>query len=298
MKLILENWRAYVNEAIIDVVSEDLSDVFENGRLKDEVVQTIERAIAEIRQQFPDLEILDYYMVGAAVTYQYSPTSDIDTTLTTPQDMDPKQYKIVDKWIEKNIDPKYMFEQRPYQFKVSPKTRKELQAVDSAYDIRTQKWIKTPDKEKAKIQRAQYVTDPESYENRMYKAVERSVQPSMKRLYKALESEDVLSEGLSEPIQKLMTHIYNGRDGIYDKIKKFRGKAYSGQDARTKERISQNWGSGNIIYKFLDREGYNVIFDSIKKAVRSNFEIVDDKFIQDLKQKLSKVINDEIGFSI
>ena len=62
---------------------------------------------------------------------------------------------------------------------------------------------------------------------------------------------------------------------VYEKIKNMRGKAYSGKDKRVQQRISQNWGTGNIIYKFLDREGYNDVFAMIKKAVRSNFEIVD-----------------------
>lgn len=55
------------------------------------------------------MEILDYFLVGAAVTYQYSNTSDIDTTIVVPENMNPQQYKLVDKWIENNIDPKYAF---------------------------------------------------------------------------------------------------------------------------------------------------------------------------------------------
>ena len=294
MKLILENWRKYIKEAIIDVVSDELSDIFENGKLKEEVVQTIEKAIAEIRQQFPDLEILDYYMVGAAVTYQYSPTSDLDTTLVIPRDMDPKQYKVVDKWIENNIDPKYMYEQRPYQFKVSPKTKDELQSVDAAYDIGAQQWIKTPDKEQAKQQHAQHVADPKSYENKIYKAVERSIQPSLKRLYKTLEQEGSLEEEVSETIKDGLKRVYKR----YEVIKDLRGKAYSGSDSRIGARISQNWGPGNIIYKFLDREGYLEVFGLVKKAIRSDFAIIDDKFIQNLKQKLSLVMDDEIGFVI
>ena len=293
MKLLLENWRKYLKEAIIDVVSDELSDIFENGELKEEVVQTIEKAIAEIRQQFPDLEILDYYMVGAAVTYQYSPTSDIDTTLVIPRDMDPKQYKVVDKWIENNIDPKYKYEQRPYQFKVSPKTRDELQSVDSAYDVGAQEWIKTPDREQARQQHTQHVADPESYENKIYKAIERSIQPSLRRLYKTLEQGDSLEEGISETIKGQLKNVYKR----YEVIKRLRGKAYSGTDPRIVDRISQNWGSGNIIYKFLDREGYLEVFGLVKKAIRSDFAIVDNEFIQKLKQKVSSVMDDEIGFA-
>ena len=84
----------------------------------------------------------------------------------------------------------------------------------------------------------------------------------------------------------------------YEIVKKFRWKAYSGMDPRVAQRISQNWGPGNIIYKFLDREGYNGVFELIKAAVGSNFKIVDDAFLQNLKQKLSTVVVSEIGYDI
>ena len=38
MKLILENWRKFVKEAIIDVVADKLSNIFKQGKLKKEVV--------------------------------------------------------------------------------------------------------------------------------------------------------------------------------------------------------------------------------------------------------------------
>ena len=39
-----------------------------------------------------------------------------------------------------------------------------------------------------------------------------------------------------------------------------------------------------------------MFFNMVKKAYRSKYEIVDTKFLQNLKQKLSNVVGDEIGF--
>ena len=303
MKILLENWKKFIDEAITDVVSDQLSDIFVDGALRPEVIKTIKKGVSEIKQQFPDLEILDYFLVGAAVTYQYSNTSDIDTTIVVSEDMDPQEYKIVDKWIEKNIDPKYAFKKRPYQFKItlaSDVSRDNLHHTDSAYDVENQSWIKKPDLETAKQQHKKHVADPESYENRIYKAIERSIQPSLVRLDRAIDLQlggrptGTINEGLSDDLKKMMNTVYK----VYKKIKNMRSKAYSGKDKRVQQRISQNWGTGNIIYKFLDREGYNDVFAMIKKAVRSNFEIVDQKFLKNLKQRLSTVVGDEIGFKV
>jgi len=302
MKLLFENWRRYVlSEAITDATSDRLSDIFEGGTLKPEVTKTIKKGLSDIKQQFPDLEILDYFLVGAAVTYQYGEASDIDTTIVISEDTDAQRYKLVDKWIENNVDPKYTFKKRPYQFKIalaSNITREKLQHTDSAYDVENQLWIKKPDLEAAKQQHKKHVADPESYENKIYKVVERSIQPSLERLLKAVDSQlkmqtaPELNEAVTEDLTRLINHVYK----IYKKIKSLRGAAFGGKDKRVQQRISQNWGTGNIIYKFLDREGYNDVFAMIKKAVRSKFDIVDQSFLETLKQKLSTVVGDEIGF--
>ena len=58
-------------EAIVDKPSQHLSDIFdEEGKLKPEVINTIQKGIQEIKSQFPQLPIDDYFLVGAAVTYQ------------------------------------------------------------------------------------------------------------------------------------------------------------------------------------------------------------------------------------
>ena len=104
-----------------------------------------------------------------------------------------------------------------------------------------------------KQQYKKHVADPESYENKIYKAIERSIQPSFVRLDRAIDLElgdratGTINEGLSDDLKKMMNTVYK----VYEKIKNMRGKAYSGKDKRVQQRISQNWGTGNIIYKCL-----------------------------------------------
>jgi len=56
----LEVASLHKDAAIIDPVAEELSEIFEGEELKEEVVNTIESQIGKIKNQFPDLEILDY----------------------------------------------------------------------------------------------------------------------------------------------------------------------------------------------------------------------------------------------
>ena len=67
-----------ISESIVDKIKDKLSNIFTpNGQMKDEVRENIKKGIDIIRKNFPELTINDYFVIGAAVTYQYSNTSDI-----------------------------------------------------------------------------------------------------------------------------------------------------------------------------------------------------------------------------
>jgi hypothetical protein len=275
----------HLGEAIVDAPSKKLSDIFDdNEKMKKEVTNTIHRGIKEIQTAFPELKIIDYFVVGAAVTYQYTDESDIDTTVVVSKDLDKDLFKKVDKWIEHNLDPKYKYGKRPYQFKINAKGRENKNA-DAAYDVRKQEWIKAPDAKRTSADYEKIVNDPNSYERKIYMAVERNVQPSLQRLDQQIKKDNSLTNAVKE----LMQSAYKR----YETIKNFRGKSY-GSDKRTDSRISQNWGVGNIIYKFLDREGYNDVFSTIKHAIKSNYDVN----LKELSSKLDKVVNDEIGYAL
>ena len=334
----LEVASLHKDAAIIDPVAEELSEIFEGEELKEEVVNTIESQIGKIKNQFPDLEILDYYLVGASITYQYDPTSDIDTTIVIPLDvMGTEEFGAADKWIEANIDNKKFYNERPYQFKLSSEPSHKNLSSDAVYDVKNKKWIRKPNQERSEEEYDELIADKSSYENKIYKLLEKTIRKNILNLHEAaVENLDSINEsGISNKLKNIMYRSYNR----YKVIKKFRGKGYGGRwqaemfeneympegmaqwggqaldtnkevyqykDKRVPDRISQNWATGNIVYKFLDREGYHKVYSMVKEAVRSNFKTykdenekdvpIDKSFLETLISYLNAVKDDEIGF--
>jgi len=298
MKLIMENWKHFIKEAIVDVPSEKLSDIFnDNGVMQEKVISVIKDAKGKIdkflQSNYKNLKVTEMFVVGAAVTYQFSPSSDIDTTVVIPTLTD-QQFKEIDDWMEKNL----VYENwsvdgssRPFQFKPNATNNNYVHA-DAAYDPFNKKWIKKPSFEKTKQQYDSIVSDPNSKERKMYAFVEKHIQPSLKQLFDALNNTN-LNENVSNNIKKLIIDAFKR----YEVLKKKRGSAY-GEDPDKTGRISQNWGTGNVLYKFLDREGYNEVYGYLKKAIKSNFEIVDQEYLNTLKQKLQQVLSSEHGYSV
>ena len=278
-----------VKEAIVDTVSDKLSDIFdEKGIMKSEVINSINKGLGIIKNKFPDLKIIDYYVVGAAVTYQYTDESDIDTTVVLDPTTPPEKVKEVDKWIEKNLDGTIKHNARPYQFKVNFKGRNEIDSADAAYDPKKKSWIKQPNAEQAKQMYQSKIGNKNSKEHTLYTQLEKIVQPSLKRLYTTLSA---IKEEEKTDINSLIKSAY----ARYEKgIKALRGKAY---DAPPESGyVSQNWGKGNVIYKMFDREGYNIAYGIMKDMVKNN-KFDDSNQLNTLKLALSKVVDDEAGYN-
>lgn len=282
-------------EAIVDKPSQHLSDIFdEEGKLKPEVINTIQKGIQEIKSQFPQLPIDDYFLVGAAVTYQYTNQSDIDTTVSVPR-ADEQLFKQANDWIGSNLDAKYKFGQRPYQFKVSRGTRKQLAAFDAVYDVLSQiktnkpSWIKQPNQTQTHNSFKQFVANAESKERQLYSTIERTIQPSLQRLLSMIKTTNgQLTNEIKKQIQTVVER--------YKVIKNLRGKSYDGpQDPRDAGKISNNWGIGNVVFKFLDREGYLEAFKLIKEILQSNYSQFSSN-VNQLVNILSKVSSDEHGY--
>lgn len=285
-------------EAIVDEPKQGLSDIFDQeGKLKQEVADTIHKGIKEIKEQFPNLQIDDYFVVGAAVTYQYSPTSDIDTTVVVtkaPDDL----FKQANDWIIHNIDTKYKFGARPYQFKVSRQDRSQISAFDAVYDIISQSktgrpsWIKEPNQENSQMSFKKFITDEESNEHQLYKSIEKSIKPSIQELFNLVKKS---GGDLTEEIKSQVMAVVNR----YDIIKNLRHKSFDLQrsDPRDQGKISKNWGVGNVIYKFLDKEGYIELFMMLKDLTKSNFQNFKSMF-GNLTSLLQRVVKSAIGFTM
>lgn len=293
-----------LKEAITDVPSKSYSDIFEpNGKLKKEVKSKIEEGIEIIKKKFPNLKIDDYFLVGAAVTFQYGEDSDIDTTVVVNPNTEDRYLQEVDKWIEKNLDAKFYHNKRPYQFKLSFKKRDNLDSADSAYDVKTDNWIKKPDFEKTMYMYNKKIADPKSEENKIYHGFEKFVQLSLKELHQSLidnKSENDIVRNMKLAYSKYaeISKIdpekltADNQEGF---IKKFRSSAYSKEIEPGY--VSQNWGKGNVIYKMFDNEGYIQVFTILKDIIK-NKAYGDEELRQSLKNALEKVTEDEIGFKI
>jgi len=297
MKLILENWNKYIKEAIVDVPAEKLSDIFDdNGVINEKVVSVIEDAKNKIEKflqtNYKGFQVTEMFIVGAAVTYQFSPISDIDISVVIPQMT--KERKPINEWMETNLiynNWSVAGSKRPFQFKPLSSNGNYANA-DAAYDPFTKKWLKKPDFQKAKQEYEKIISDPQSNERQLYIKYEKMIQPSLQRLYSALES-DKLQESISNELQNLFKSAFKR----YEILKTKRSSSYEQAPEKT-GLISQNWGTGNVLYKFLDREGYNEVYEYIKKAIKSNFEIVDQNYLNTLKQMLQKVLASEHGYSV
>lgn len=293
-----------LKEAITDVPSKSYSDIFEpNGKIKKEVKSKIEEGIEIIKKNFPNLKIDDYFLVGAAVTFQYGEDSDIDTTVVVSPDTENSYLQKADKWIEKNLDAKFYHNKRPYQFKLSFKKRDNIDSADSAYDVKTDNWIKKPDYEKTMSMYNKKIGDPKSEENKIYYGFEKFVQASLKNLQQSLidnKSENDIVRNMKLAYSKYaeISKIDSEKltsDNQEGFIKKFRSSAYSKEIEPGY--VSQNWGKGNVIYKMFDNEGYIQVFTILKDIIK-NKAYGDQKLRQDLKTALEKVTVDELGFKI
>lgn len=273
-----------IRESIVDLVSNKLSDIFDkNGKVKKEVVEVINNGIYSIKNNFTELKIIDYFIVGASVTYQYGSDSDIDIQVVIDKDTSKEFMTEVDDWIELNLDNKFYYKLRPYQFKLSYTGKENLNNFDSAYDSKTQTWLKKPNYDKHIEMFDKKIYDIESIEHRLYGRIEKSIQPSLKMLYYSLMSNDL------EKIDKKINSIYNR----YKIIKNLRKNSYSTEIESGY--VSKNWNKGNVIYKMLDDEGYGNVFSIIKLIIENN-NYYDVELLGDLYEKLSLVMNDEIGY--
>ena len=293
-KKLFESWRKFIKEdsfkeAIVDVVAEKLSDVFgEDGKLTPEVSGKVKEAIQKTKQwlsqEHPELDVTEAFVVGAAVTYQYGPGSDIDVSLVIPGVGD--KWSVVDKWLEKNLAyPNYKGpdgSDRPYQFKPM-ENNLGYDNVDAAYDPMSEQWLKKPDISKAKEMYDKKMGS-NSREQKAYAKVEKNLKKHYQKLLNVLESTQDPQEIINACLE---TYKRKGS------LKATRGMAFKKTETGY---VSQNWGFGNVIYKMLDRDGYLQVFDLIKKLKKDNDLVSNPEFINKLKSALQESLDDQLGF--
>lgn len=295
MRLLMETVNSsLVGEAVVDTPQATLCDIFTpEGKLKEEVRRLVLSGIKTITAQFPEAKLQDYWMVGATVTYQYSDSSDIDTTLvydlSTPKETFDKIWDF-SRTLEKQI-PDWMGK-RPFQF--TPQkggSRSNIPNADAAYDVLKQAWIKKPPppKEVADMYQ-QDIGDAGGQVRKTYTGAERVIQPVLQRLAHDL---DAWHKNDSSTDWSRIMQLLKSAKMRYDSLQSWRNKAYTSTPTN---RPSQNWNTGNLIYKMFDREGYHNIFQKIKQIVSLNDATKQQTLATQLSPMLNSVIHDEIGY--
>jgi len=290
MKITRRQLRKLIIESIIDSVSENLPEIFNSEEelipeVRNVILDAINRLSLWLKNNHPDLKITQVFVVGAAVTYQYGPESDIDVSVVIPGLGNRRN--IVDDWMSSNlVYPNFTPGgniSRPFEFKPM-EDNQNYSHVDAAYDPYRQAFLKRTSREQAQGMYDRRMDD-ESYENKLYDSLQKILQTNFKRLYTTITTSDNLEE-----IKQEMIGTYE-RKGV---LKKLRSSSY--EQAPDEGYVSQNWGSSNVAYKMLDRTDYLDVFDIIKPVVKSN-QPVTPELLDDLKIALEAVIYDDIGFA-
>lgn len=279
--------------AITHEVSGSLSNIFTPGTktVRPDVLATIRKGINKIKaylaEQHPEVKMSDYAeIVGAAVTYQYGPTSDIDTTLfiNLPEQVpspNPGErgkmirnpvFKTIDKWVEANVDPLFTLDEagtsRPFQFKLRPDTdmSKPRDNADASVDVNTGRFIKEPPSpEHARSERKRLIESGESPVQKDYKRLEEKIRGMVRSFYNVAKK--AVSENEAEKYSKWLIPQAREIISAYETAKKNRQSAYSEKQNMPTGRISRNWADSNIVFKMLDNEGYMSFMKIIKEKI-------------------------------
>ena len=285
---------------IVDAPSKNLSDVFEQGteKLKSEVSGKIQHGLSVISAYLskfhPGVKITHHEVIGAAVTFQYTPKSDIDTTVfINISETDPR-FKIINDWIGKNVDETMYFGKRPFQFKINPDSQVGMQSAnaDAVYDPTGERFVKKQDPIAASANYRQFVESGNSAERLAYRRMEEQFR-GMARSW-AKVGRKALESGKPSLFRKWLEPQAREMAAAFKRIKRFRGEAYSQPAAPG--RISQNWGQGNIIFKMLERDKYIELFSLIKKALADRQSLHPGNLAESV-ELAEKIMNQRVGFN-
>ena len=261
-------WGLVRRAAIVDLPQSGLSNIFKPGteELVPEVQRNVERGLQKIRAyleaEHPGVKIVHHEMIGAAVTMQYAPHSDIDNTVFINVEKNDPRFKVINRWIGENVDGGN-FMGRPYQFKIQPSSAIGNNDNADVVYIPGVGFKKRPAAGAPERGFREIVDNPNSPERMRYAQMEPELQALAARW--AREARSALAGSDPSSYMGELGGIAAEMVAKVREIGDMRGKAYGrGVD---QGRISQNWNTENVIYKFLERDGYNGLLYAVKEAL-------------------------------
>jgi hypothetical protein len=290
--------------AVTHKPSKDLSDIFVPGthQLMPEVRAKIKKGISKIssylKENHPGVEIKHYELIGAAVTHQYGPTSDIDTTVfinLSDKGKTADQFRKINTWIGQNVDVD-KFGDRPLQFKIMPDSSiGKNDNADAVYDFGNAKFTKRQNYEEATEAYRNYIQSGGSQERIQYKRMEEELR-AMTRSWAKVGREALASGNIQLYVNRWLLPQRKEIVSTFNRLKAARRKAYGTEQRSTSVGgKSKNWHPDNILFKMFSNEKYITVFELVEKALDDSGKI-DLEVFKESVELADRIKDQTIGY--
>ena len=281
-------------ESVLDPINKiRCPEIFDkNDIMRPKVRSFINEIVDKFKEHvnFP-LNIRNIYMIGSSTGYQYSLTSDIDIEIELG--IEAKQ-----KWDIIPIVPKGTFlpgTQKPLNIFILCKDETyDFDKAENVYDVINNKWLKKTDKKDLEIP-YQYVRDLASFFMNGCDLSISNYEKDVRELdeYIALdpEKQDISYKEKFEAIDRKLIDVKNDVDQMkmaHHVIFAFENEGYDGNPFKISIQgvndPDPRYSINNLVYKMLDKHGYNEKMLGILKTGRSKIKEV-EKYISENKDK-------------
>jgi predicted nucleotidyltransferase len=230
-----------------------------------------------IKQYFPGS--IGAFVLGSITTKRYTRFSDVDVNVVMPKRVDLGPYRSIAKAINKS---KPRFQGSPHVitfFVVHPSSEKDaIQKTTGAYDLISNKWLKTPDDIGA---------DPDEMEGAFQGQI-KDVDIALGELNRDMRDINLIIEAFKEAPdsekQKILIDLEEKKEEIeddlkvlteeYDEFHRARVSSFEkelssdGPNAAKKHLFNQTL-PGNVVFKMMERYGYRDLLERLRDIYKS-----------------------------
>lgn len=270
-----------LNENALDPIRKELcpelfiknSEIVKSN-VKNYIIDTIIKWM--IAHDFSEKNIKSVYIIGSSVGYQYSETSDVDVSVEV-------DFEIGGLWTQLPNGNTLPGTKHPINFYLT-KDKSDVEKSDAAYDLKTDKWLKKPNKEKLNVPMSYLLEIAKFFiagiEERLGEYSRDKLELETYKKYTPNEIE-IKQEELDEIISKKENEVLSDLDALYvayHVIKGFRKEGFKEEsefDISIDINIKKpNFSVNNLVYKTLERFGY---LDKLQKVVKEREQLLTKK---------------------
>ncbi len=244
------------NYSIVDPIKSALDEtVIKNDVLSPRLRDKITQAVEDIERKLK-IKVNKMWLIGSSLTYQWTPTSDIDVNLFI-EEKNPERLKILNKTLAEEFNELIFLGKHPINFHFTGGRYLKFKA-DAIYDIKADKWIKKP--------QALSEDDIEELIKNCASLEEFSdILKEYIKLQKMLEQYKGESKELNEIFEQafIVSNIFNDIRNI--RREEFKKRPEKGL-------YSANERCSNVIYKLLEQYGLGNLSEEISDFIALRFK--------------------------